>query len=111
MVYYCKFDESGHRDDTITQWQVEAHGGEAKLLADGYIKVPDEDYQMYVGNKGNGDNGTGYIRGKDGKPISAPAAEVVITTADKAPVNDTVVALAEAVAAQESRLTALEGGK
>lgn len=70
--YYCKFDTKGRRTTSIDELQVESYGGEAKLLADGYVKVSLDDYMYYVGNKGMGDNGTGYIRGADGKPTSAP---------------------------------------
>ena len=45
-----------------------------KYLEDAYIPISDEDYQHYIGNRGAGDNGTGYIRDpKTGKPVSAPA--------------------------------------
>jgi hypothetical protein len=44
-----------------------------KYLDEGYIETPAEDYAYYVGNKGTGKNGTGYVRGSDGKPTDAPA--------------------------------------
>lgn len=109
-TYLIKFNADGTRGDTVPSFLLSARGGKDKLLADGYIEVSDEDYQYYAGNQGNGDNGTGYIRGKDSKPTSAPAREIVIKEQETAPVDDTVVALAEAVAAQEERLTALENG-
>ena len=52
-----------------------------RQLDDGYIETSDEDYAYYVGNRGAGANGTGYIRGTDGKPTDASA--VVVTTAQK----------------------------
>ena len=55
------------------------YGGKEKLISDGYVEISDEDYQYYVGNKGQGDNGTGYIRDSTtGKPISAPARVITL---------------------------------
>lgn len=73
-MYLCKFDETGHRIGTVVEG-IHFHTDEEKqaYLDDGYIKTSDEDYQYYVGNKGTGANGTGYIRGEDGKPTDAPA--------------------------------------
>ena len=45
----------------------------AEMLEKGFVEVPEEDWRYYAGLEGTGDNGTGYVRGKDGKPISAPA--------------------------------------
>lgn len=45
----------------------------ARMKADGYIEIPKEDWEYYIGAHGSGDNGTGYIRDpKTGKPVSAP---------------------------------------
>ena len=73
-MYLCKFDSDGKRIATVVEgvhYKTEAE--KAKYIADGYIETSDEDYQYYVGNKGAGANGTGYIRGEDGKPTDAPA--------------------------------------
>ena len=73
MNYLSKFDSSGKRitsyplDDTLT------NDKKAEFIADGYIEISEEDWNYYVGNNGSGKNGTGYIRGKDGKPVDAPA--------------------------------------
>lgn len=81
MNYLSKFDSSGKRitsyplDDTLT------NDKKAELIADGYIEITEDEWNYYVGNKGAGDNGTGYVRGKDGKPVSAPAH--VATTEEK----------------------------
>ena len=49
------------------------------MISDGYIEISDEDYQYYVGNRGQGNNGTGYIRDSTtGKPISAPARVITL---------------------------------
>lgn len=46
----------------------------AQMKADGYIEISKEDWEYYIGLRGSGDNGTGYIRDpKTGKPVSAPA--------------------------------------
>lgn len=79
--YYCKFDDAGTRVDTVPDFLTDSHGGAAALIAAGYIKVPDDEYQYYAGNQGTGDNNTGYVRSSDGKPVSAVA--YVQTTAEK----------------------------
>lgn len=54
----------------------------ARMKAAGYIEIPKEEWEYYIGVHGNGDNGTGYIRdSKTGKPVSAPP--YVPTTAEK----------------------------
>lgn len=110
-TYYIKFKADGTRDDTVPDFFAAKKGGVDSLLSAGYIAVQDDEYQYYVGNQGQGKNGTGYIRGADGKPTDAPAAEVIITVESTAPVDDTTLALAEAIAQQEERITALEGSK
>lgn len=83
MYYLCKFNEEGKREASIPSILVNNYGGEEKLLNEGYIKISTDDYQYYVGNRGEGDNGTGYIRDTEtGKPISAPAR--VITLEERA---------------------------
>ena len=81
-MYLCKFDTDGKRTATVIDG-VHFSTAEEKqqYLDDGYIETSDEDYAYYVGNCGTGANGTGYIRGTDGKPTDAPA--VVVTTEQK----------------------------
>ena len=79
-MYLCKFDSAGKRTETILEGVHYKASEEAQKIAEGYVSVSDEDYAYYVGNNGTGDNGTGYIRGADGKPVSAPA--IVITLAE-----------------------------
>lgn len=81
-MYLCKFDSAGKRTETLLEGVHYKASEEAQKLADGYVSVSDEDYLYYVGNHGTGDNGTGYIRGIDGKPVSAPAR--VVTKEEKA---------------------------
>ena len=81
-MYLCKFDDDGKRTATVIDGVHFSTAAEKqKYLDDGYIETSDEDYAYYVGNRGNGANGTGYIRGADGKPTDASA--VVVTTEQK----------------------------
>lgn len=73
--YLAKFDTVGHRETTFVYGvHYETEDERQKYINDGYIPISDEEYQHYIGNRGAGDNGTGYIRDpKTGKPVSAPA--------------------------------------
>lgn len=78
----CKFDNDGKRTATVIDGVHFSTAEEKqKYLDDGYIETSDEDYAYYVGNRGTGANGTGYIRGADGKPTDAPA--IVVATEQK----------------------------
>lgn len=81
-MYLCKFDMDSKRTATVVDG-IHFSTAEEKqqYLDDGYIETSDDDYAYYVGNRGNGANGTGYVRGKDGKPTDAPA--VIVTTEQK----------------------------
>lgn len=73
MKYLSKFDSDGKR---ITSYPLDNSIDDKKydeLIAEGYIEISKEDWNYYVGNKGQGANGTGYIRGADGKTTDAPA--------------------------------------
>lgn len=89
MNYMSLFDADGKRvtsvpcDDDLTDEK------KASLEADSYVEIDEDEWNYYVGNKGAGDNGTGYVR-KDGKPVSAPA--YVPTAAEQA---DTLAATYE----------------
>jgi hypothetical protein len=72
QTYLCKFDSEGRRTETLLTCEFTEEEKQQKI-ADGYIETSEEDWNYYVGNKGAGANGTGYIRGKDGKPTDAPA--------------------------------------
>ena len=71
-TYLCKFDSAGHRTETLLTCEF-TEEEKAEKLKHGYIEIDEEEWSYYVGNKGQGKNGTGYIRGKDGKPVDAPA--------------------------------------
>lgn len=79
-TYLCKFNSAGHRTETLLTCEY-SDEEKAEKLKQGYIEIDEEEWSFYVGNKGVGKNGTGYIRGKDGKPTSAPA--YVPTKAEK----------------------------
>lgn len=54
----------------------------AALEKDGYIEIEEEEWNYYIGNKGAGANGTGYVRDMtSGKPVDAPA--VVVSDEEK----------------------------
>ena len=106
--YLAKFDAVGHRETTVVSGvHYETEGERQKHLDDGFIRITDEDYQYYIGNRGMGDNGTGYIRDPEtGKPVSAPPAPPVEAELQEPPVDEERLAAFEAMAAQEARLIA-----
>lgn len=106
--YLAKFDISGCRETTVVSGvHYETEGERQKYLDDNYIPISDEDYQYYIGNRGAGDNGTGYIRDtKTGKPVSAPPAPPIEADPQEPPVDTERLAVYEAMAAQEERLVA-----
>lgn len=74
MHYLAKFDDLG-RYEKIILLGIHYHTDEEKqkYIDEGYIPISDEDYQFYIGNRGTGDNGMGYIYDAvTGRPISAP---------------------------------------
>ena len=72
-IYLCKFDSEGRRGETQLACEYTDEQKEA-MIQDGYIEITEEDWNYYVGNMGDGDNGTGYIRDpQTGKPVDAPA--------------------------------------
>ena len=103
-----KFDAHGVRIATVLSGVHYTSDEERqKYINDGYIPISDEDYQHYIGNRGTGDNGTGYIRDpKTGKPVSAPPAPAVEEAPQEPPVDEERLAAFEAMAAQEARLVA-----
>lgn len=72
LTYLCKFDENGRRGETRLSVEY-TDEQKANMLKNGFIEISEEDWNYYVGNKGMGDNGAGYVRdAKTGKPVSAP---------------------------------------
>lgn len=121
MEYLAKFDVTEHRKTTVISGIHYTTDAERQKYIDaGYIPITDEDYQHYIGNRGAGDNGTGYIRDKEtGKPVSAPPAPPVeVTETPAASVPETEIAVMEGmvdmqgrIAALEAELAKLKGGK
>lgn len=73
-MYLCKFDGEGKRIATVVDGIHFRSKKEKQAYIDkGYIETSAEDYAYYVGNRGTGANGSGYVRGSDGKPTDAPA--------------------------------------
>ena len=106
--HLAKFDIAGYRETTVVSGvHYETEDERQKYIDDGYIPISDEDYQHYIGNRGMGDNGTGYIRNPEtGKPVSAPPAPPVEAELQEPPVDEERLAAFEAMAAQEARLDA-----
>ena len=106
--YLAKFDAAGRRESTVA-FGIHYTNKEDRqtYINDGYIPISDEDYQHYIGNRGAGENGTGYIRDKKtGTPICAPPAPAVKEDPQEPPVDAARLAVYEAMAAQEERLAA-----
>ena len=77
------------------------------LRAAGFFDLDAMEAAYYMGNRGTGDNGTGYIRdAKTGKPVSAPPAPPVEEEPQEPPVDTERLVVYEAMAAQEERLAA-----
>lgn len=72
ISYLISFDADGRRLETYiaNEYSDEA---KAEMLEKGFVEISEADWRYYAGLEGTGNNGTGYIRGEDGKPISAPA--------------------------------------
>ena len=104
----AKFDAQGRRLATVLFGiHYTADAERQTYIHNGYIPISDEDYQHYIGNRGAGDNGTGYIRdAKTGKPVSAPPEPAVEEKPQELPVDPERLAVYEAMAAQEERLAA-----
>lgn len=111
--YLAKFDAVGHRETTVVSGvHYETEGERQKYLDDGFIPITDEDYQYYIGNRGMGDNSTGYIRDpKTGKPVSAPPTPTVTDEPQEMAVQhipETELAVMEGMIDMQTRLAALE---
>ena len=104
MAYLAKFDASG------ACRAIYLAGTKSAGEAAGCVEISDEEWAYYIGNRGQGDNGTGYIRDpKTGKPVSAPPAPPVETTEEPtASVPETELAVMEGMVDMQSRIAALE---
>lgn len=72
MKYLARFSADGKRETSIPCDATLTDEQKRVLLAEGYVEITEEDFAHYIGNRGKGKNGTGYIRGKDGQPTDAP---------------------------------------
>lgn len=101
MAYLARFDESGKCK------AIHLAGTKSAEETAGCVEISDEEWAYYIGNRGAGDNGTGYIRDtKTGKPVSAPPAPPVEEAPQEPPADHERLAVYEAMAAQEERLAA-----
>lgn len=70
-TYFTKFNEEGLPKGFIPSFHASNYGGKDKLLSDGYIEIPLEEYNYYIGNMSNKENN--YARYKrdseTGKPV------------------------------------------
>ena len=112
--YLSKFDVSGHRENTVVS-NVHYTTGEERqsYINEGYISVPDEDYQYYIGNRGIGENGTGYVRDSiTGRPVSAPSAasESPITENKDSTISSELMDIAEIILDMSDTIRGLQKG-
>jgi hypothetical protein len=72
--YLGKFDEQGKPQGFLLEGvNYKTVERKAELMAEGYVELTQDEWEYYTNNKGDGDNGTGYIRDpQTGKPVSAP---------------------------------------
>ncbi|EJP28293.1 hypothetical protein HMPREF1147_1738 [Selenomonas sp. FOBRC9] len=110
MEYLAKFDDAGRRTATVCKGvHYQTDEERQSYLDGGYVPITEEDYHHYVGNRGGGEHGTGYIRDAvTGKPVSAPPAPVVEEAPQEPPIDEERLAAFEATAAQEARLVEQE---
>ena len=74
LTYLCKFDADGNRGETYDTAGMSDEEKQSKL-DDGFIEITEEEWHYLVGNKGAGDNGTGYIYDVANEKVkSAPPA-------------------------------------
>lgn len=102
MAYLARFDDGG------ACRAIYLPGTKSAEDLVGCVEISDEEWAYYIGNRGMGDNSTGYIRDpKTGKPVSAPPAPPAVEEEpQEPPVDEERLAAFEAMAAQEARLVA-----
>jgi len=111
MEMLAKFDKNGCRETTVLEGvHYRDEASRESYIRQGYVAISEEDFAYYVGVRGTGDNGTGYIRDpKTGKPVSAPPASPVETTEEPtANVPETELAVMEGMVDMQSRIATLE---
>jgi len=112
--YISKFDDSSRRETTVVKGIHYTTDEERQAyINDGYISISDEDYQHYIGNRGTGDNGTGYIRDSiTGRPVSAPSEppEPPVTENEDSIVSPDLMDIAEIILDMSDTIRALQKG-
>ena len=109
MEMLAKFDKNGCRETTVLEGvHYRDEASRESYIRQGYVAISEEDFAYYVGVRGTGDNGTGYIRDpQTGNPVSAPPAPPAVEEEPQdPPVDEERLAAFEAMAAQEARLVA-----
>ena len=109
--YLTKFDDGGHRETTVINGVHYATDEERQMyIDDGYISISEEDYQHYIGNRGVGENGSGYIRDVvTGKPVSAPPASPVTENEDST-ISSDLMDIAEIILDMSDTIKVLQKG-
>ena len=111
MEMLAKFDKNGCRETTVLEGvHYRSEESRKNYTEQGYLPISEEDFAHYVGWRGTGDNGTGYIRDPEtGKPVSAPPAPPVEATEEPtANVPETELAVMEGMVDMQSRIATLE---
>ena len=81
LTYLCEFDENGNRGETYDTAGMSKEEKQSKLDA-GFVEIAEEEWNYLVGNRGQGDNNTGYIYDVATKKVkSAPPAPEPTTAA------------------------------
>ena len=114
IEYLAKFDASGRRETTVvTGVHYTTDEERQAYLNDGYVPISEEDYQHYIGNRGTGDNDTGYIRDSiTGRPVSAPSEppENPVAENEESTVSPDLMDIAEIILDMSDTIRALQKG-
>ncbi len=74
--HWMLFDEDGKFTSSLLEGiHVNDEAKRQELIAQGYVNIDHDTFNALIGNRGMGDNGTGY-RYVNGRLVSAPAAEI-----------------------------------
>lgn len=108
MEMLAKFDKNGFRQTTVLEGvHYRSEESRKNYTEQGYLPISEEDFAYYVGWRGTGENGTGYIRDpQTGKPVSASPAPAVEAKPSEPVIDEERLAAFEAMAEQEARLIA-----
>lgn len=70
-TYFTKFSDGGLPEEFIPSFHANNYGGKDKLTSDGYIEIPLEEYNYYIGNMSNEDNNYAKFKrdNQTGKPV------------------------------------------